>query len=238
MQITYLYHSGFIVQFNSVNVLIDYYSPHADTPEPALVQALADPARKLYVLSSHAHHDHYDPRILRFESACSDTTFVFSSDIDAGSSANIHYVDAQTNHTFDDGGISIRAFGSTDAGVSFLIRAEDRTVFHAGDLNNWHWNEESSPEESAQFEANYLAELEKLAAFAPSVDAAMFPADPRLGKGFAKGAEQFAAKIRTAHMLPMHFGERHSEANSAKPAIEQHGTTFCEVLHKGQVFQL
>lgn len=31
---------------------------------------------------------------------------------------------------------------STDEGVAFLVTAEGRTVFHAGDLNWWHWEGE------------------------------------------------------------------------------------------------
>ncbi|MEI3154718.1 MAG: hypothetical protein V8S95_06185 [Odoribacter sp.] len=48
----------------------------------------------------------------------------------------------------------IKAFGSTDIGISFLIDIDNIRIFHAGDLNNWHWEEESTPEEIAGTEKN------------------------------------------------------------------------------------
>ena len=38
---------------------------------------------------------------------------------------------------YADANVSLRAFGSTDSGVSLLIRVGNCLLFHAGDLNNW-----------------------------------------------------------------------------------------------------
>jgi len=237
MRIAYLYHSGFALQFEKISVVIDYYSP--GTSQPGLVDVLTDSSRKLYVLSSHGHADHFDTQILGFERTHGDTAYVLSRDIAAvigTTPANVVYIG--DGESYDDGDIKIQAFGSTDEGVSFLIHADGKSVFHAGDLNNWHWNEEATPEESALYEANYLAELEKIAACATSVDVAMFPVDPRLGKDFSRGAEQFVAKIKTAHFIPMHFGARYGTANSAKQAVERHGASFHEIHCKGHVLDI
>ena len=237
MKITYLYHSGFALQFEKISVVIDYYG--AGLEQPGLAEVLADSSRKLYVLSSHSHADHFDPRILGFEHMHSNTAYVLSRDIAAKISAppqNVTYIGE--GESYDDGHIRIRAFGSTDEGISFLIHADGRSVFHAGDLNNWHWNEECPPEESALYEANYLAELEKIAAFAPSVDVSLFPVDPRLGKDFLRGAEQFVTRIKTSNLVPMHFGTNYAAANSAKAAIERHGAHFHEIRSKGQVLEV
>ena len=239
MKIIYLYHSGFALQFKKISVVIDYYSPHSDKPEPALAEILADPSHRLYVLASHAHHDHFDPCILDFERSHGNTAYVLSRDIAAKIGPppqSVAYIGEGESH--DDGNIRIRAFGSTDEGISFLIHADGRSIFHAGDLNNWHWNEECPTEESSLYEANYLAELEKIAAFAPSVDVSLFPVDPRLGKDFARGAEQFVARIKTTNLIPMHFGTDYGTANSAKTAIERHGTRFHEIHSKGQVLEI
>ena len=40
---------------------------------------------------------------------------------------------------YEDPNIRIEAFGSTDVGISFLIDLQGIRLFHAGDLNNWHW---------------------------------------------------------------------------------------------------
>ena len=44
--------------------------------------------------------------------------------------------------TVDD--LEIETLASNDQGVAFVVKvAGKRTVFHAGDLNWWHWNGES-----------------------------------------------------------------------------------------------
>ena len=42
------------------------------------------------------------------------------------------------------GGGTRAASGSTDEGVSFCVDFAGVTLFHAGDLNLWHWRDESS----------------------------------------------------------------------------------------------
>lgn len=55
--------------------------------------------------------------------------------------------------TYSDDMISVKAFGSTDAGVSFMVETDGKKVFHAGDLNNWHWEDESTPQEVKRWRA-------------------------------------------------------------------------------------
>jgi hypothetical protein len=43
--------------------------------------------------------------------------------------------------------LEVRTFGSTDAGVSFWLRADGLTIFHAGDLNWWRWSGETQAEQ-------------------------------------------------------------------------------------------
>ena len=57
----------------------------------------------------------------------------------------------------------MRAFRSTDQGVSFLAEAGGTRVFHAGDLNFWHWRAESTPAEVAEARRAFdraIAEIE------------------------------------------------------------------------------
>lgn len=73
---------------------------------------------------------------------------------------------------YEDPNIRIEAFGSTDVGISFLIDLQGVRLFHAGDLNNWHWSEESTPQEIRKAEGDFLAEVKCLQQTAPSVDVA------------------------------------------------------------------
>ena len=87
-------------------------------------------SRPVAALVSHDHADHWRPAAV----ACAD---VLVRGMVPGETREIY-------------GARIRAYGSTDEGVSFLISVEGKQIFHAGDLNFWHWAEESTPEEVAQ----------------------------------------------------------------------------------------
>ena len=69
-----------------------------------------------------------------------------------------------------------------------MIEAQGKLIFHAGDLNNWHWKDESTPQEVAEAEGNYLKELDIIAKYTQAMDVVMFPVDPRLGTDFMRGA--------------------------------------------------
>lgn len=101
-----------------------------------------------------------------------------------------------------------------------------KRIFHAGDLNNWHWEEESTPEETQAYEHHFLEELDTLSAFTSYVDLAMFPVDPRLGKDYTRGARQFIQKIQTGWFVPMHFWEKYNRANAFKSYVEKQGCKF------------
>ena len=73
-------------------------------------------------------------------------------------------------------------------------------IFHAGDLNNWHWKEESTEGEVREAENAYLAELELLARRTNRVDLATFPVDPRLGQEYMLGAKQFVDHFRVGRL--------------------------------------
>ena len=76
-------------------------------------------------------------------------------------------------------------------GSSFLLHLQDWSIFHAGDLNNWHWSEESTEEEIRKANGDFLAEVKYLKEKAPNIDLILFPVDRRMGKDYMKGAKQF-----------------------------------------------
>jgi hypothetical protein len=58
--------------------------------------------------------------------------------------------------------VTVKAFKSTDEGVAFLIEAEGKVLYHAGDLNNWVW--EGEPEEyNFRMSEAFHSELLKIA---------------------------------------------------------------------------
>jgi len=228
MQIKYIHHSSFIIIDNDCSLAIDCCGLSKDSPE-------IRECRSLYVLASHAHGDHFDRRIMSYKSQ--EIKWILSSDIMKGkASRDIHFL--AKGDVYRDDKLMIKAYGSTDEGVSFYIETGGKKLFHSGDLNNWHWNEEETPEDAAKNEKWYLDELALIAREVPALDAVMFPVDPRLGKDYTRGAEQFLDSIKTGLFIPMHFWDDIKAARAFKGAAEQRGCRFADIRSSGDVFTI
>ena len=236
----YIYHSGFALLDEGGTVIIDYYKDSADRPLTGVVhgELLSRPG-KLYVLASHVHADHFNPEVLTWKEMRSDIQYLFSKDIlENGKAGLLDACYLDKGNVWTDGVLEVEAFGSTDAGVSFLLRWDGKTIFHAGDLNNWHWMDESTEAEWKGAEKNFLHELDDLYAYTPEVDVAMFPVDPRLGKEYMRGAGQFVTKIKTHIFVPMHFTPEYAKANAFRDFAEAHGVRFVSLTHRGQKIEI
>ena len=115
---------------------------------------------------------------------------------------------------------------------------QGRRLFHAGDLNNWHWSEESTPQEIRKAEGDFLAEVRELQQTAPAVDVVMFPVDSRIGKDYMRGAEQFVERIKITIFVPMHFSEDYQGGNAFRQFAESKGCRFLSIAHRGESFEL
>lgn len=145
--------------------------------------------RRVVALISHAHSDHRRPELTAFADQVLDCP-------EAGCEFRLL-------------GARIRTFGSTDEGVSFLINLDGRRIFHAGDLNLWHWKDEGDADWTRRAYADFERVLDSLEG--ESVDIAMFPVDPRQGSDYDEGARRFMERIKPGILIPMHFWE-HPEA--------------------------
>lgn len=240
MKIYYVYHSCFVATCADFACIIDYYKDSGGTYDSGIVHDdILRRSGRLYVLSSHIHPDHFNPEILKWREINPNIRYIFSSDILDGN--RVFPSDAvflKKSDSFKDDLLNIQAFGSTDAGISFSIEGGGKKLFHAGDLNNWHWNEESSPEYADEAENFFLRELDDLARKEDFFDAVMFPVDKRLGKDYMTGAQQFVRRIKTNLFLPMHFGKNYDAANAFEKYAESEGCGFGKITHKGQEFSL
>ena len=235
MKLTYICHSGFIIGTDFYNLIVDYYKDPANVV-PAVLQQTEKP---LYVLCSHFHADHYNSDILNWRSIRPDIIYIFSHDIRKHKKIiadDIHFL--KKGDIYADDLLKIKAFGSTDIGISFLICQDKCKIFHAGDLNNWHWTDESTPEEIRKAEGDYLKELSDLKKETSEIDLVMFPVDPRLGTDYARGAEQFLSVIRVKVFSPMHFWEDYDAANAFAPIAEKCGCRFIAWHRPGETISL
>ena len=183
MRLVYIYHSGFALEADGFSILIDYFKDSDPDPAKGYVRSeLLKRAGTLYILASHFHPDHFNPEVLKWKEQKPDIKYIFSKDILKRRRAKADdAIYLKKGDAYQDELLTIKAFGSTDVGISFLIEREGRRIFHAGDLNNWHWKDESTPQEVAEAEGNYLKELDIIAKETSVMDLVMFPVDHRLG---------------------------------------------------------
>lgn len=236
MRLTYIYHSCYLLETDEYKIVIDYYKDSGDKPDHGIIhdQVLAD-SKPLYVLSSHFHPDHFNRDILLWKAKRSNITYIFSKDILENKKADTDdAIYLEKGETYKDDRLTIKAFGSTDVGISFYIETAGKRLFHAGDLNNWHWKDESTREEIAEAEDFYERELSDVAKEIGELDFAMFPIDPRLGTDFMLGAIQFINRIRVKQLAPMHFGEAYEKIALFAPYAKAANCHYMQIKEKGQ----
>jgi L-ascorbate metabolism protein UlaG (beta-lactamase superfamily) len=239
MKLYYIFHSGFALVTDGVTVIIDFYEDSIDALHGIVHDSLLQRPGKIYVLSTHFHPDHFNREILSWHNIRPDIVYLLSKDILRHHKASLDdAIFLLKGDTYEDDLLQVKAFGSTDSGDSFLIRLQGLTLFHAGDLNNWHWRDESTPQEIKKAESDFLTELKPISAEAPEVDVAMFPVDRRMGSDYAKGAKQFLEKIKSTIFVPMHFGNDYVGGNAFCSSAEAAGSVFLQIDYRGQCFDI
>lgn len=204
-KIYYIYHSGFAIKTENHFLIFDYYKEPVENQHKALLSPEnLKKMKNVYVFSSHSHADHYNSKILEWDKYNENIQYILSSDIKTDKNkANYNFMEEGDEKTFKD--VYVKAYGSTDIGISFLIKVDGLTIFHAGDLNWWHWKEDNLEEQSLA-ESLFKAQIERLKEEKP-IDIAFFPVDPRLEEFYYIGGEYFAKNIQPGLLIPMHFAE-------------------------------
>lgn len=245
MELVYIFHSGFALLGDGFTVVMDYYMDSKEYGDDGVLHSgilhdgILQREGKLYVLSSHFHPDHFNKEVLTWREKRPDIIYILSKDILKHRRAKEE--DAlwlRKGEEYVDETLKIKAFGSTDVGVSFLIEAQGKTFFHAGDLNNWHWMDESDEAEWKRNEKYFLYQLDYIYRQVKEMDVVMFPVDPRLGNEYMRGATQFIDKIKTRTFVPMHFTPEYDKANAFGKIAQEKGVEFIPVTHSGQIIKL
>lgn len=241
MKVTYLEHSGFVIEDGKRAYVFDYWKDPA-----GVIDTLVAQGYELHVFVSHIHHDHYMKSIFKYlpyihsvwyheevpalRDACQQAQEIVSfNKTDEASNVIVNRIkegclnigqnmtaedlteelvqqvfslhSMKVGDTVKSDKLTVTMFGSTDAGGSFLVDTGTHRIFHAGDLNWWHWSGDT-PENIA--EAKQLKEKE----FAPltglSVDVMMFPVDARLEVAREWGALEVLGMMNTKLFIPMH----------------------------------
>jgi len=192
IRVVHFYHSGVMVETKNSQIYFDVISDQ---------KPFVDVSKKQYYFVSHAHNDHYDPKVFQVSSL--NTFLIFSDDIDDHPEGHtITWVEPNKHYELDN--ILIKTFDSTDSGVAFLVAIDGMNIFHSGDLNWWHWENRPALEQKSE-EMAYKAIVSKLDG--EKIDIAFVPVDPRLKSAASLAVRHFIEKVDVKTIFPIHFGE-------------------------------
>lgn len=195
MEIYFLHHSGFIVDDGIRCYIFDAYKDPMHH-----IQEMANKGRKLWFFVSHFHADHFNPKIIKYDSP--DTVYFIHKDValKGVNKGKLHIMDVDDE--IIEQGVNIHMYGSTDAGGSFMVDTAEGRVFHAGDLNWWHWlgDTDENNKEARKFFERELKRMD-----GEVMDIAFFPVDDRLEKVKDYGLIEWLnhVKVRKA-IIAMH----------------------------------
>lgn len=202
MKVTYIGHSGFLIELKECNLIFDYYK--GKFPQ------LSSGTKKVFVFSSHSHGDHYNPQIFSLLQAqgiqFSQIVGILSKDIYVKKiPEGLDYIYVRPDSEYQlSCSMSLKTFHSTDRGVAFLLNTEEGQLYHAGDLNDWQLKDESK-QYNHNMSARYQREIQKIKEC--RIDVAFLPLDPRQEEYYGKGMEYFLQNIPVRHVYPMHYWE-------------------------------
>lgn len=204
MNVTYIHHSGFLIETESCYYLIDYFQGSI----PAL-----DPGKPVLVLASHKHHDHYQKSVFSMlkDMKMQHIYAVLSQDIPAGARPeDVPCIRVSAGKRYElPQGQELVTFRSTDLGVAFLVRDGKELFYHAGDLNDWVWVEESA-EYNFKMTVDYRKQIDLLASELDGcpLTAAFVVLDPRQEQDYDRGMLYFLRHVPCDCVYPMHYWEK------------------------------
>ena len=238
MKVTYIYHSGFAVELQTHVLIFDYYK--GKLPK-------WDGKKSILFFASHKHHDHFDFSIFDYGSQYEKCHYFLSSDIKLsdkylernGISPEIkkQITGVGKNIALEWEDIRIETLRSTDEGVAFMVSVEGKTIYHAGDLNWWHWEGED-PAWNRQMEKDYKREMNIING--RHFDIAFVPLDSRLESAYDYGMREFLEHADADVIFPMHMWERYDViARFRRSEIgKRYSAKIKEIKASGQEFIL
>ena len=275
MRLTYIFHSGFALEAEKSILIFDYWMDPAD-----VMESILQSEKPLYVFSSHFHEDHFTREIFEWRKrkaaikrnqsqTClsyaereqarpkvkENVTYILSKDILRHRRASKEEADAwlAKGASWSDDLVSVKALGSTDSGVSWIVETEGKRILHAGDLNNWYarflpeavpgqtiYSEEFEEDiDPIAHEKQYLGELKDIRKVADGFDLVMFPIDGRIGNGYTLGGRQFIERFKVGMFVPMHFVVSGFDSSwRMKEFTDEKNIPFWEITREGETIEI
>lgn len=239
VKVTYLYHSGFVVELSEHVLVFDYYK--GELPK-------IPSGKKLLLFASHKHPDHFQLSALKWANQQEQAWIFLGKDIKLGESylerkgipaqvlSKVIRLHDDECIEIQEADVRVEALRSTDQGAAFVVGTEGIRIYHAGDLNHWYWEEESESW-NAQMEKDYKAQIDKLSG--RHFWFAFVPLDPRLEEGYHLGLDYFLEKAEAEVVFPMHMWEDYAVIGRYKktPTGKRFAQSIQDIFRSGQVFK-
>lgn len=243
MNITFIRHSGFMVEMDTAVFLFDYFK--GEIPE-------FEKGKPLVIFVSHKHPDHYNSQIFDLFEEYENVYFVLHKDCgikwkikeweERGYDYQNKLLQVVKNKEYviflsSGKSLKIQTLKSTDTGVAYVLEYEGQTFYHAGDLGHWRWKDRDEAYNNQKAIA-YETEMKKLQN--KSIDVAFVPMDPRLIEDMFISFEKFLANANVGKIFPMHMWQRfelskrfvkeHLEYKDKVVCITKNGEKFVGIL--------
>ena len=235
VKIWYLYHSGFAVETSRHFFIFDYWkmNPEKGGLEQGVISSDEMQGKDVVFFASHRHADHYSPRILNLKKSIPDSRFILSDDIPPVDGA----IMIGPGKSLNEQDFSLKTLASTDAGVAFLLETDGFRIFHAGDLNWWHWEGEDETD-NLKMAQDFQSQILLLSQ--TDIDLAFFPVDPRLGENYILGIDYLMRNVHIKNVVPMHFANDISIGDKLlkNPLTESYREKIIVLLERGSAADL
>ncbi len=204
LTVTYYHHAGFSVTDRTVFLVFDYW--HGENDEMSSCPLTGEELtgyKRVYVFISNDREDHFDETVFTWDRNAPNITYIIAGNMDAEHRRKARGLEMNPGDDLKLEGVDIHAYATSDRGVSLLVTPDGLKILYAGQLNLWHWREESSLREIAQAERDFydaMRPIERL-----PIDIAMFPVDPRMGGLYDAGANYFVMAVKPRLFIPMHW---------------------------------
>jgi L-ascorbate metabolism protein UlaG (beta-lactamase superfamily) len=222
--IWYLGNSGWAVETKSRFLIFDYWERREPEVPRSLSNGHIDPEeikdKSVIVFVTHRHADHYDPRILDWESKLPDVTYVFGWKIDDDAK---HIQCGEERETIELDGVTIRTIYHDFDDIpesAFLVEVDGLVFFHSGDHGNG----------PPPFKDEFVSNIDYIAKSAPEMDFAFIP---------LWGEESYVIeKLKPKVTFPMHdLGHEYKYKELEKTVAEDDlPTTAVAAEKKGDRF--
>ncbi len=230
MRIYYLHHSSVCVIIDKTLMVFDYFADAKDKhiEDGHLSREDIEAFERVYVFASHSHDDHFNTCI--FDWVSPKVTYILDSTIKPTPEGTVIL---KPGETYSDENIYVREFGSTDCGGSFYVNIGGTSLFHAGDLNDWHWKDDGNARYSRVMTKMFDREMMYLKKHVAHIDYAFFPVDKRMGSDYDTGAKKFIEIMKPGVLIPIHFLS-FSDTAAFSDAAAGSGTKIIPIKHNGE----